>query len=85
MPVNLTKYNDLKEQAKTAKEVVARAEGALEQHMRAIKDEFDCDTIEKAETLLDSLTEEYEELDEKAETLLADFEAQWKENLADDE
>lgn len=85
MPVNLTRYNDLKEQAKTAKEAVARAEGALEQHMRAIKDDFDCDTIEKAELLFDSLTDDYMELDAKAETLLADFETQWKENLVDDE
>jgi ribosome recycling factor len=75
-------FNELKEQVKTAKDAVSRAEGALEQHLKTLKDEFNCDTVEEAEEMLGKMTDELVGLEEEAETLLTDFEAKWKEQLS---
>ena len=82
MSVNLTTYNELKDKARTAKDAVSRAEGALEQHLKALKADFDCDTIEEAEKLLERMQNSHRELEEEAERLLGDFEEKWKEHLS---
>jgi hypothetical protein len=82
MAINLTAYNGLKEQARAAKDAVSRAEGALEEHMKTLLDDYGCKTVEQAESMLDDMQDELDELEAKAETLMSEFEGKWKERLA---
>lgn len=58
MSIDLNKYNRLRERSDKSKSDVARAEGVLEEQMRKLKQEYNVDSIEQAEMLIQTLEDE---------------------------
>jgi len=54
----------------------AEAEGALKERMRTLKDEFDCDSLEDAEDLLEEKQMEAEKAKEEVEKILEQVEGE---------
>lgn len=61
-----------------AEEKKIQNEGALEEVLRQIKSEFGCDSLEQAETLLETLQEENLNSIQELNRLEAKFEKKWK-------
>jgi multidrug resistance efflux pump len=74
---DLERYQKMKQRAADLRREADRAEGALEQVMKKLKDDFGCKTLKEAEQLQEKLTVEVEEADEKFGALLKDFEDKW--------
>jgi hypothetical protein len=72
--VIVDKYQQLKAKVKELQSKAERSKGALDQLMQQLEDEFNCQTLKRAEALLT----EYEELENEAEAkynkLLKEFE-----------
>lgn len=77
MPLDLARFNRLKESADDAKRETAQAEGALRQLMRQLKDEFDCDSLEEAEEKAAKAERDAAKAEKKYETALTEFEKKW--------
>lgn len=75
--IDLEKYDRLKKKADKAKEDIARAEGALEQQLKKLKEEFDCETVEQAETLLVTLKKEEAAAESAYNEKMVEFEKKW--------
>jgi len=74
---NLDRYQKLKGKADELQREADRAEGALEQLMDKLKDEFDCETLEEAEKLSKKLEKEAKKAEEDFETAIDMFEEKW--------
>ena len=77
MAIDLEKYTKLKARAEKAKSDVNRAEGVLEEQKKKLKSEFNVETIEEAEKLLETLGKERKEAEEKYNAEFAAFETKW--------
>lgn len=58
MAIDVEEYQKLKKEAEDLRSEVLRAEGSLQSLMASLKTNYDCSTIEEAETLLEKLTKE---------------------------
>lgn len=81
MPIDLDQYRRLKRQADDAKAEVDRAEGALSQLMKKLKEDFDCDTLDAAKSLLKQKTAERDEVEQKYNQELASFQKKWGDKI----
>lgn len=79
--IDINEYQELKQKSEQAKADVARAEGALEQQMSKLQEEFDCNTIEKAETLLKALETEEKKSENVYNKELEKFKEKWDDKL----
>ncbi len=79
--IDLDEYQTLKRKAEKAKSDVARAEGALEQQMKSLKDEFDCESIEDAEKMLKDLEKKESVAETKYNKELEEFKNKWEDKL----
>ena len=79
--IDLDQYQRLKKRADKAKSDAAKAEGALEELTKKLKEEFQVETLEDAEILLVKLQVEEKELEGKYKTELLAFETQWGEKV----
>lgn len=77
MTINLDQYRRLKAKVEEATAAAARAEGALEQQMKKLKEDFGCESVGDAEELLVALKEKEERLEDEYEGELATFEKKW--------
>lgn len=77
----LEKYNQLKKQSEEAKQRASEAQGALNQIMKQLKKDFDCDTLEQAETKLKRLRWQGKQLQEKFDKELDEFERQHRQQI----
>ena len=77
----LDKLSKLKKQAESAQREADKAQGALEQILSQLKEDFDCETLEDAETLLDKLGEKERTKAEAFDTALAEFEEKYGDKL----
>lgn len=73
----LERYQKMKQRAADLRREADRAEGALEQVMKKLEDDFGCNSLEEAKRLQKKLTVEVEEADEKFGVLLKEFEDKW--------
>ena len=83
MAMDLKRYERLKEQVDTLQQRASRAEGALEQTMRRLKEEFNCDNIKQARAKYEKMKREQEKAEREFEKSLAEFEKEWGEKLED--
>lgn len=81
MAIDLAAYQDLKQRAESAKTEVDRAAGALQTQMATLKAEFDVDDLDAARALLDDLTEQLAESEQRYVDEMAKFEEAWKDRL----
>ena len=81
----LQRYLDLKEKADRLRREADRAAGAEEQLMKRLKEEFGCDSVKKAESLLENLRQEIETGEEWLKTLMGEFESKWSDKLEEKE
>jgi predicted transcriptional regulator len=65
---------ELKEKLETQKEQRSQLQGELRSLMKQLKDEFDVDTLEGAEALLEEQTEALNELEQELETKIKELE-----------
>lgn len=81
MGIDLERYEELKSEVETAQASVSKAEGALESHMSSLKEDFDCDSLDEAEELLEKFRKEAKTAETDYKEKLAEFEDKWKEYL----
>ena len=79
--IDLDAYARLRKRCEKAKDEVSRAEGALDQHMVSLKKDFDCETLEEAEALVEQLETEKNEASVKCEEAMAEFQEKWGEKI----
>lgn len=75
--MDLKRYQQLKAEVEHAQRDKDRAEGALQQLMGRLNDEFDCDSLEKAEKLLTKLRKDQERAERQFDAALEKFESDW--------
>ena len=79
--IDLKEYQKLKDKSEKAKADFSRAEGALSQQMKKLEEDFDCDSIEKAEKLLTKLEKEEKNAEKEYEKEFTTFKEKWEEKL----
>ena len=65
-------FTELREKIEAAKVKKSKAEGALEEFMNRLKEEFGCSTIEEAKKKLGKIQAEIDADEEKAEVTIYD-------------
>ena len=81
MPIDLKKYQQLKDKVDQAQRQADKAAGALDQLMQQLKKEFDCDSLEEAEKLKTKLQKEEVKKEKEFTDALEEFERQWGDKL----
>lgn len=66
-------FEEIKQKVETIKRDVAKAEGALEQQLRTLKAEFNCDSLDEARDYLTVLAQQLAEKSQLKEEMLAEF------------
>ena len=80
MAITIQEIQQIKYQAEQKKNTVERCRGNLEQLMKQLKDEFDCETIEDAKKLLQELKDNGTTLSQKIEKMKNRVVALWNES-----
>jgi predicted nucleic acid-binding Zn-ribbon protein len=75
------KYLDLKERVEKAQQRAAKAEGALGQVLKQLKEEFKCNSLEEAETLLKRMQKKEKEAQQELDKAMEEFETKWAEQI----
>ena len=81
MTVDLQEFNKLKSQVERLQRTADKAQGALEQAMEILKEEFGCDSVEEAKDLAEKYRKEARVLKEKFEEAETEFTEKWGEVL----
>lgn len=76
--MNEDQYRKLKREVEQAKAEAERAQGALEQLMRRLGEEFECEDLKEAKRLLMDLQEKKEKAERAFDKALKDYEFKWK-------
>ena len=72
-----TEFNKLKKKVDAAQEGLAKAQGALDNIMKRLKDEFKCDTVEEAKKLLKKLQTDERKARDEFEDAADEFDKKW--------
>jgi DNA repair ATPase RecN len=72
------KYRKLKQQVEETKAEADRAQGALDQLLSRLKEEFDCSSLKEAKAKLAELESKKKKAESVFEKVLADYEEKWK-------
>lgn len=81
--MSLDGYMELKKKVEQAQQRADKAEGALDQIMKRLKNEFDCNSLEEAESKLKTLQRKEVELKEKFEEAKEEFKEKWDDRLSE--
>lgn len=79
--VSLDEYQKLKKQAEMMRAGRDRAQGALDQQMKKLKEAFGCDTIEQAKEKLAGMEKEEAIAEATYDANRIAFDEKWKEKL----
>lgn len=77
MSINLEEYNRIKKAADDRRKEVDQAEGAYNQLLKDLKEEFGCDSIEAAEAKLVELEVQEKAAEEAYQTELTTYKEKW--------
>jgi hypothetical protein len=72
------KYRKLKAEVEQTKAEADRAQGALDQLLARLRDEFECGTLKEAKLKLSELTAKKEKAEAAFEKTLAAYEEKWR-------
>lgn len=81
MDIDLKRYEKLKSQVDQLQRDSDRAAGALSSMMKRLEEEFQCKTLEEAESLSSQLKQEVGQAEAKFNEALEQFEEEWGETL----
>ena len=70
-------YRKLKREVETAKSEADRAQGALDQLLTRLKDEFDCDDLKEAKTKLAELEGKMVKAEASFTTAMTTYQEKW--------
>lgn len=76
--MNEAEYKKLKEAVEEARSESDKAQGALSELMRRLKEEFDCTSLKEARAQLEKLEAKKEEAETAFEKALKAYETKWK-------
>ena len=79
--IDLKEFQRLKNKVTELQRDADKAEGALAEQMKRLKDEYGCESLERAEGLLAELTEEQEAAEKQYAKASTKFEKRWGEEL----
>lgn len=71
-------YRKLRERVDLSRSKAEQAKGSLETLMQQLKEEFECDTLEEAQTLVKDLEKKAARAEKALEQAVATYEAKWK-------
>lgn len=80
---DLGKVEQLKKKTKKLESKVNRAEGELDGLKKQLVKEFDCDSLEEAEELLEKLEQEEKEAQEEFDEAYNEFTDKWEDVLGE--
>jgi hypothetical protein len=83
MGIDLARYEELKSSADKLQRDIDRAEGVLQERLSQLKAEFNCSTLEEAQSLLENKRAKAIKAKEQFDKALNQFEEEWGEVLAD--
>lgn len=83
--MNEKKFKEMQTTARRLRAEADKAAGALETTMARLRNEFDVDTIEEAEELLDELTATAAAAENAYDKAAAAFEEKWHEHIQEDD
>ena len=78
MPISEKEFRQLKDEVEQAKSDADKAKGALDQLMSQLKEEFDCDNLEEAKTLLKDFEKKRSKAAEEFEREMKTYQKKWK-------
>lgn len=81
MAISLEKYNELKRRCDQSKAEHDRAQGAVEQLMIKLKDDFDCTTLDDAKKLRDAKKVKRDQLEALYNEAIKRFNEKWGDKL----
>lgn len=81
MPIDLAKYEKLRQAVQAAKSEADKAQGALDGVLARLRTEFNVDGLPAAERLASQLEIEAAIAETEYNDALAEFETKWKERL----
>jgi len=81
MNTTLAEYVNLKRKVEQAQQIADKAEGAMEQVMKQLENEFECSTLKEAEEKLRELKKREAVTKRKFEDAIEGFEEKWKDKL----
>lgn len=73
----MASITDIERKLQELRDKSSRAKGRLEQVMKELKKEFQVDTIDEAEALLQKTRKELEKLEKRCDVELTKFEENW--------
>lgn len=76
-PTTEKRFSQLKRDVKEATNEAARAQGALDETVKQLKDEFGCSSLKSAKALLGTLKTKADDAGEAFETALNEYETKW--------
>lgn len=76
--MNEDQFRRLKREVEEAKAEADRAQGALDQIMARLKEEFDCTDLKSAKKLLAELSAKRDRAEASFNKAMADYERKWK-------
>lgn len=79
MTISVKEYERLQKDVEKARSEADRAEGAVEQLLGRLKEEFDCSSVDEGDKLQRKLDEEAEKAEEAFDDALAEFKEEWNE------
>jgi len=85
MALDKDTYQRLKDEVESASSEAQRARGALEEHMKRLQDEFECETLDEAREELKSLQSKASKAEKEFDKALAQYEKDWKGDKDGDE
>jgi len=78
----IQRFADLKDKVSRLQRESDQASGALDECLRRLSEEFDCDSIDQAKKLLVKIKAEEKEAEETFTAALEEFEEEWSDFLS---
>ena len=79
--MDVQEFQRIKSKVETARREFDKAQGVLSEHLRRLKNDFGCDTLEDAESKLKSLEKKLKSKTSIYEESLATFKDKWSDEI----
>jgi len=83
MAVTVEEFQRIKKKVESLQQEVSEAKGVLQTHLAKLKEEFECDSVEEAEALLEELKGKAESSEQQYTELMDEFREKYGDLLDD--